>query len=719
MLSLISLDPPRAADSIGSLGAYDVLEHVATGGMGVVLKARDTNLGRIVALKFLSPFLASRAVARARFLREARAAAAVVHEHVVPIHAVDEWKGLPYLVMQFISGKTLAQRLELGGPLQLAEILRIGAQITSGLAAAHAQGLIHRDIKPGNILLENSVERVKITDFGLARTINEVGMTRTGDLAGTPEYMSPEHAAGKVLTASADLFSFGAVLYAMATGSSPFRAESCIGAIRNVCDLHPPPLNEVAPALPSWLSDLTEQLLAKDPAERPSSAAEISQTLFDALSRLQSAVPLESRTLTRGADSPSKPRRRSKSSPGPAHRRGRFPFSSAWFKYGSVVAAGALATALLITLLPDAGPFALRSSDGRVRASYPNLSAALNGALSGETIEIRANHVRIEAPLQVQGKVLHIRGAEGFHPELRYGNLNSSVLVTDSDLQLTGLRFLPRAIPPGFSLNAREAPPALDSHQSIRPRNSRDRDRDRTPRDLGMIIDTSAGSLVVSNCAFMTFADPGGTPDQRSGCIRAIGAREVTITGSFFASYNSASLEVASGRGAEGVTIRIEGSAFIGRNAFHLAAGAPAPTRLHLLGNTFVTQNLLHVASVTGGMTFITVISNTISSRACLVLRTEARPSAPEIKKNAIEWKGRDNTYSHVEAFLRAVRPPASGAGSDGPIRESIVGTFSEWISFWDNRETGSHFSSLRFPLLTSSASLDKLGASDLVPKAD
>src|SRR5262249_45176557 len=151
-----------------------------------------------------------------------QAAAAVSHDHIVTIHAVEETNGIPYLVMQCIAGLSLQQRLDRDGPLQLHEILRIGMQTASGLAAAHAQGLVHRDIKPANILLENGVERVKITDFGLARAATEASLTQSGVVAGTPQYMSPEQAEGKAIDQRTDLFSLGSVLYAMCTGQAPF-----------------------------------------------------------------------------------------------------------------------------------------------------------------------------------------------------------------------------------------------------------------------------------------------------------------------------------------------------------------------------------------------------------------------------------------------------------------------------------------------------------------
>jgi serine/threonine protein kinase len=177
-VSLDFLHPPDDSQALGRLGQYTVTEVIGRGGMGVVLKARDKMLNRVVAIKVLAPELASNPTARKRFEREAHAAAAVVHQHVVTIHAVDEDR-LPYLVMEFIAGQSLKEKIDRDGHLKLIEILRIGQQVASGLAAAHALGLMHRDVKPANILLENGVERVRITDFGLARAVDDVGMTRT------------------------------------------------------------------------------------------------------------------------------------------------------------------------------------------------------------------------------------------------------------------------------------------------------------------------------------------------------------------------------------------------------------------------------------------------------------------------------------------------------------------------------------------------------------
>ncbi len=220
------LAPSQKPGSLGRLGHYEVLEVVGQGGMGVVFRALDDKLQRVVAIKALAPQLAMNSAARQRFVREARAAAAVTHDNVINIHAVEDAGPVPYMVMQFIDGPTLQQKLDATGQFSLKEILRIGLQIAAGLAAAHRHGLIHRDVKPSNILLENGIERVKLTDFGLARAGDDASLTQSGVVAGTPMYMSPEQAEGEPVDFRSDLFSLGSVLYAMCSGRPPFRAPA-------------------------------------------------------------------------------------------------------------------------------------------------------------------------------------------------------------------------------------------------------------------------------------------------------------------------------------------------------------------------------------------------------------------------------------------------------------------------------------------------------------
>ena len=274
------LQPPTRTGSLGRLSHYEVLEVLGRGGFGTVLKAFDDKLHRIVAIKVMARGLALTSPARKRFLREARAAAAIRHEHVVHIYAVDE-EPIPYLVMEYIAGPTLQEKLDRSGPIETAEVLRIGWQIADGLAAAHRQGLIHRDIKPGNILLEEAAERVKITDFGLARAVDDASLTQSGTIAGTPLYMAPEQALGAAIDQRADLFSLGSVLYVMATGRPPFRARSTLAVLRRVAEDQPRPIREVIPEVPAELCTLIERLHAKNPADRFESARAVADLLRD------------------------------------------------------------------------------------------------------------------------------------------------------------------------------------------------------------------------------------------------------------------------------------------------------------------------------------------------------------------------------------------------------------------------------------------------------
>lgn len=297
-INLDFLAPAEDPHSLGRIGGYSVTEIIGRGGMGIVLKARDASLDRVVAIKVLAPELASNATARKRFLREARTAAAVTHQHIVTIHAVGEER-LPYLVMECVSGQSLQDKLDQQGPLEQREVLRIGTQVALGLAAAHANGVIHRDIKPANILLENGIERVRITDFGLARAVDDVTMTRPGEVAGTPQYMSPEQAQGQLVDARSDLFSLGSVLYAMCTGRPPFRAETTIDAIRRVCDDTPRPIREVNADVPDWLTNIIDRLLAKRPEDRFQTAHEVAQLLGQHLAHVQDPASTPFPAVTR------------------------------------------------------------------------------------------------------------------------------------------------------------------------------------------------------------------------------------------------------------------------------------------------------------------------------------------------------------------------------------------------------------------------------------
>jgi hypothetical protein len=302
------LQPSTKPGSLGRLGHYEVLEVLGRGGFGIVVRAFDEVLQRVVAIKVMSPQLASTSPARKRFLREARASARVRHENVVQIYGVEE-QPLPYLVMEYIPGQTLQEKLDQSGPLEVPDVLRIGGQVARGLAAAHEQGLVHRDIKPANILLESAiVPKVKITDFGLARAADDASLSQSGVIAGTPLYMAPEQANGEPLDHRADLFSLGSVLYTIASGRPPFRAGTTTAVLRRVAEDTPRPIRQIIPEVPQWLCDVIARLHAKSPAQRFQSAAEVAALLEQYLAHPQQPS-LVARPGTAEVPAPRKSRR--------------------------------------------------------------------------------------------------------------------------------------------------------------------------------------------------------------------------------------------------------------------------------------------------------------------------------------------------------------------------------------------------------------------------
>lgn len=289
------LSPSDDPAFIGQLHHFQIARILGRGGMGIVLEGFDTHLQRAVAIKVLNPQFQQNDIARQRFCREGRAAAAISHEHVVAMHQVarstDE--GVAYLVMQMIDGDTLESRLDGGRVLPPQEVARIGMQVAAGLSAAHARGMVHRDIKPANILIENESERVKLTDFGLARASDDVKLTQTGMVTGTPLYMAPEQAMGGAADERSDLFSLGAVMYEMATGKSPFQAPTAVGVMKRIMDETPDAPSILNAAISKPLSDLIMSLLSKKPEDRPESSAAVATALASIVSEFGPISPLQ------------------------------------------------------------------------------------------------------------------------------------------------------------------------------------------------------------------------------------------------------------------------------------------------------------------------------------------------------------------------------------------------------------------------------------------
>ena len=253
---------------------YELIKELGRGAMGIVLLAKDRALNRLVAIKMLAPDRSDSALALKRFAREARLAAAIRHENVVTVFAVHELRGMPFLVMEYIQGRSLQDWLDAGRGFSVAEIVRIGQQVAAGLAAAHSLRLIHRDVKPANVLLEDRSERVRLTDFGLARDVDDTAqLTAAGDMLGTPLYMSPEQVVSGRLGPATDMFSLGSLLYLLSTGQTAFRAESAFDTMRLIAFEMPRPVQELSSTIPNWLAGVIAALHAKNPADRPGAAA--------------------------------------------------------------------------------------------------------------------------------------------------------------------------------------------------------------------------------------------------------------------------------------------------------------------------------------------------------------------------------------------------------------------------------------------------------------
>ncbi len=291
---LALLAPPQEPLELGRMGPYRIRKILGRGGMGVVFQGDDAQLHRPVAIKVMLPALDGHDQAAQRFQREARAMAAIDHPAITRVYQVGEDRGIPYLAMELLQGVSLADRLKRPPALSVDEVTTIGRQVADGLAAAHAAGLIHRDIKPANLWLDRRTKNevgsdvapsplcVKLLDFGLVRLIDPgEQITQSGDLLGSPAYMSPEQARGEKVDHRSDLFSLGVVLYQMATGSLPFQRADAVSLLVAIASEAPPPARSLNPAIPTALDALIAALLAKDPRQRPQTAAAVRDTLAD------------------------------------------------------------------------------------------------------------------------------------------------------------------------------------------------------------------------------------------------------------------------------------------------------------------------------------------------------------------------------------------------------------------------------------------------------
>jgi predicted Ser/Thr protein kinase len=263
-------------------GRYSLERELGRGGMGVVYLAREVRLDRPVAIKLLPPSKASDPKLRERFLREARTAAKLSHPNIIPIHAVEEIGEFVFFAMAYVEGETLTERVRRRGPLAPSDGSRLLRDVAWALAYAHGQGVIHRDVKPDNILLE-ATGRVLVADFGIAGVVAGAGGLVAGEIIGTPEFMSPEQALGEAVDARSDLYSLGVVSYFAFSGTLPFEADKATEVLAKQVTEPAPPLATASPGVPRRLAQAIDRCLAKDPAERPEGTAAFAELLSHAL----------------------------------------------------------------------------------------------------------------------------------------------------------------------------------------------------------------------------------------------------------------------------------------------------------------------------------------------------------------------------------------------------------------------------------------------------
>ncbi|HAA49118.1 MAG TPA: hypothetical protein DCE43_05320 [Planctomycetaceae bacterium] len=599
---------------LGVLGTYRVRRIIGHGGMGVVLEAEDAALKRVVAIKVLAAHVVEAAGAVRRFVREARAAAAVTHENVVTVYAVEQSEGIPYLVMEYVEGVSLEQRIRSRGRLDPREVVRTAIQIASGLAAAHARNLIHRDIKPGNILLEQKTGRAKISDFGLAHVADKADVIRPDLLVGTPEYMAPEQARGEVVDHRSDLFSLGSVIYAMCSGQTPFAAASTRAVITSVAGAEIDDVSELSPETPDWLVDVIRRLHAETPADRFQSAAEVARVLREELLRMKGLTRLD-----QSADSGSEPNRKQGHRPGArSHDRSGLVWVFGWIAGHRWITAATVVSALFVVLLVlgsrflpvvtpvpsgemslgdndsgtgqeefvSVGPFAVFDADGGNSRRFSQLSEAAAAAHDGEVVEVDGDGPFESGMIDLGSKAITLRAAAGRRPRITLAeNFDQpddvALIRTAGRLRLEGIEFV-RATdrepgqlvgrPPDAILVARSAPLEVINCRFT-----------ATGPAVGLMAQQVA-RCQISNCEFVClrgsavdWACPDGGRLEMSNCV------QVGQLGVFVHFHR---------RDLRDVSVRVDQSTFVAGSAVRLAVPPgriPQPIEIVASFNVFDT----------------------------------------------------------------------------------------------------------------------------------
>jgi serine/threonine-protein kinase len=601
------------------LDGYRVEGLIARGGMGVVLKAFDSELERSVAIKLLDPGRFSGVESGERFLREARAAAAIDHENVLPIFTVGQKGELPYLVMPYVEGETLQDRVDREGALAPEEVVRISKAVARGLDAAHSVGLVHRDIKPANILLEPDGGRVWIADFGLARAAEETSITHEGVIAGTPQFMSPEQAGGKEADQRSDLFSFGAIMYFMLAGRPPFSGDSSLTVLRQVADSSPAWTGAEVARAPSSLRQVARQLLEKSPERRPESAAAVVEAL----------------ELGQGSASR-------------AHWR--------WFVGGAIVVATIIA--LFVLSQPDptgasALPVVARIDD----SDYSSLADALAAAGEGDIVEIVSTAPIDTEALSPITSAITIRAGEGVQVELFRDDLGGPVLEVGGRVTLEGIKFWQPLLIPN--------------------RENEQVDDDVVPP---LLLVSGAGEVSLSNCSLMR-ARPGKGLGKRDGveggppvCIEVQSAARLEMKASVLASAASAGVAVHAGGRAE-LTECLLGCEFAVVVARPSEGSDPERTHVSLRSSAVVGIATLVISYALNS----TPVEVELESNCLLSVGTVLWTRGSLVASN-LSVKAGGNLYTPLRGF-GVVGVGGEASGQVLPRRVSI-GSFDEWRAF-------------------------------------
>ncbi len=620
------LAPADRKGLLGILGDYEVSAVIASGGMATVFKGYDPVLDRHAALKALSPEMAANATARERFLREARAAARLEHEKVLPVYGVHEG-AVPWFAMRYVEGETLQERIDRGVVFSADALKSIARQMASALEAAHAEGIVHRDIKPANVIFDGDSDRLWVCDFGIAQCSGDPSLTYPGAIAGTPHFMSPEQARGEEVDGRSDLFSLGAVLHCAATGRHPFAGATTAAVLRGVQEDVPAPMKRPEAAYPRWLRELVGALLEKERDRRPGSAAEVIACLA------------EERTGDRRAIS---------------RRRRR----AGW----TVLSAAALAgTAALIPwtpvrdLLPDAG---------RSRPDLAALAVSVNRSDETGTVELAATgeifatlreafaatsgsatfllRGRLECPetlYSANDQEIHLLAAPGASPVVVATHRDDHALFLAGPTRISGIRF-------------ERGETGVTSLPIV-----------------GFLSDEH--EVVVEDCVFSQRAEVDGRRNL-SPALGITGTKRAVVRRCLFQGGSGLWLAFVEHRGVPEAEIRVADCVFDNSQGLRLFSWVPGDRGLSLRMERCVglLDDFAELVEGSGRMRASFDLRDSLMDVRDSAFRTQA-PSLAAIL-DRLEWTGRGNVF-------RAGVPAAATASSQGMaapgLREDLLAT--------------------------------------------